>query len=739
MKRRHFLEFAGSALTILGLNQLDLQKQAVNYGRVLAQSTPRKLALLVGINEYSEASSFTKLYGCVTDVNLQKALLTHRFGFNNADIVTLTDAQATRQGILEAFEEHLIKQAKPGDVVVFHYSGHGSRIADHDRDHADGTNSTFVPVDSTLPPGFPNQGGTVMDITGHTLFLLTKAINTDNFTAILDSCHSGGGTRGNLRIRSVDGGPQLQISPQEQEYQEKWLSRLNLSADEYIKQRRIGIGNGAIVASAKREQLAADAPFSDFDAGVFTYVLTQYLWQQTSGETISNTIPNIARSTTRLSSQRQEPDYEVEPNTNNDKQALYFINPALPPADAVIEQVTGQQVQIWLGGIDPQNMTAFEKGASFTAVGSDNTEIGEIQLESRQGLIGTGKIVQGASAIKPGTSLQERVRSLPSDFSLIIGLDPTLGQESAAAKQALDKLSRVKAIPLQQGQVNYILGRMTQSLYQEEVKKQTKNIPTVGTLGLFSSGGDVIPGSFGPTGEAIASAITRLQPKLKSLLAAQMVKLTLNTDSSRLNVVVSLRPEGQNAQLVAQVFPTRGINKASGQPTKSSAPLTDASRLPLGTPVQFQVANQETSDLFVSLLVIDPTGEITVVFPNNWTASEAATRVAAGQTLSIPDSSQDSFQLIAQEPKGTVEVLCIASRVPLRQAMKQLQAIASRDGQSRGPVALTDPVEVMEGLLSDLDEGSRSRGSGSRGIGAIARATVDTSQLATMSITFEVI
>ena len=48
----------------------------------------------------------------------------------------MTDKQATRQGILTTFEEHLIKQAKPGDVVVFHFSGHGSQVEDRDRDSA---------------------------------------------------------------------------------------------------------------------------------------------------------------------------------------------------------------------------------------------------------------------------------------------------------------------------------------------------------------------------------------------------------------------------------------------------------------------------------------------------------------------------------------------------------------------------------------------------------------------------
>ena len=203
--RRHLLQSASSALAALGINQLLFQQQAHRYGQVLAQTTSRKLALLVGINEYSTQP----LEGCLNDIELQRNLLIHRFKFNPKDILVLTDTKATRQGILTAFEEHLIKQAKPGDVVVYHYSGHGSRIFDPNpifvEPGKEGMNGTFVPVDGKLPAGYPEVGGTVQDIMGHTLFLLMSALKTENVTVVLDSCFSGGATR-ESRVRSRDGG-----------------------------------------------------------------------------------------------------------------------------------------------------------------------------------------------------------------------------------------------------------------------------------------------------------------------------------------------------------------------------------------------------------------------------------------------------------------------------------------------------------------------------------------------------
>ncbi|NJK27756.1 MAG: caspase family protein [Coleofasciculaceae cyanobacterium SM2_3_26] len=166
MKRRHFLQFAGSALATLGLSTLDLQQQASRYGGVLAQGTPRKLALLVGINEYPKSKRFSKLEGCLTDVELQRHLLIHRFGFNHSDIEILTDAQATRDGVVTAFQEHLINQARPGDVVVFHFSGHGSRIVDRNPIDSSGLHSTLVMADDATTEEI------VDDIPGQMLYLM---------------------------------------------------------------------------------------------------------------------------------------------------------------------------------------------------------------------------------------------------------------------------------------------------------------------------------------------------------------------------------------------------------------------------------------------------------------------------------------------------------------------------------------------------------------------------------------
>ena len=108
-----------------------------------------KKALLVGINDYAPVGAGgPDLRGCVNDVR-DMANTLNVLGIIPATPGTmqiLTDARATRAAILNGFK-WLIKGAKKGDVLVFHYSGHGSQVADTSGDELDGKDETICPHD----------------------------------------------------------------------------------------------------------------------------------------------------------------------------------------------------------------------------------------------------------------------------------------------------------------------------------------------------------------------------------------------------------------------------------------------------------------------------------------------------------------------------------------------------------------------------------------------------------------
>lgn len=734
MKRRHFLQFSSSLLVSLGMSQWDLILQANRYAQVLAQSTPRKLALLVGINDYEAA--LTPLKGCTTDVEMQRELLINRFGFNKDDIITLTNTQATREGILTAFEEHLIKQAKPGDVVIFHYSGHGWRVLDPNPIGGDKFNSTMVPIDK------PQSGNPLPGIMGQTLFLLMSAIATENLTVVLDCCYSGGGKRGSLVVRSasVPSNVTPEASPEEFEYQKRWLQQLNLSKEEFIERRAKGVAKGVVIASAKRDQYAADAPFGDFYAGAFTYLLTRYLWQETGNSSLETVFVNLGRRTkdlARTAHVEQDPEVEVKPGSDLKSQPLYLLEKPRPAAEAVIRNVSGNQVEMWLGGVASQSLEAFKAGAIFSIIDDEGREQGQVEQESRKGLVGEGKVIKAdqPGIVKPGTLLREQVRGIPPNLSLQVGVDETLDAQKAQVQTALQGQRRIEVIPGgTRSAVDYLLGRVIQEDIQVWQKQRIPNPPPVGSLGLFTAGRTPIPDSFGQVGESVETAMQRLRPTLKFLLAGRILQALANGDSSALNVSVSMKAlDGGGA--------SGAVSSRGSQNTRSPLPSGVSKRQKLqfkaGTNVQIEVQNNESRNLYISVLFISGSGEIAVLFPLDWNAPEDKALVAPKQAIAIPQPDDD-FEFRLRQEVGTFELVVLASVGPLRNALRGLQTIASDRRASRGkPLALNEdePANVLGNLLGDIDKNSR----GTLVPISTAVQAVDTRQLAVISTVIEVV
>jgi hypothetical protein len=145
-----------------------------------------------------------------------KQVLITRFGFAASDIVVLTDAQATRKGILDTFRSQLIAPARPGDVVVFFFAGHGQRVKERiPGNEPDGKDETLVPSDYLTQR---EEDGARTNIIDDEIGELLKQLSTrmkrgnrveGNITVAMDCCHSGSVTRGNAVTRGRDWDEQL--------------------------------------------------------------------------------------------------------------------------------------------------------------------------------------------------------------------------------------------------------------------------------------------------------------------------------------------------------------------------------------------------------------------------------------------------------------------------------------------------------------------------------------------------
>jgi metacaspase-1 len=88
----------------------------------------RRKAIVVGINDYE---SQPRLRGCVNDCTNMGIALREFAGFGAADVRGISDEFAAKRDIEEQLD-WLVDDARDGDLLAFHFSGHGSRVPDRD-------------------------------------------------------------------------------------------------------------------------------------------------------------------------------------------------------------------------------------------------------------------------------------------------------------------------------------------------------------------------------------------------------------------------------------------------------------------------------------------------------------------------------------------------------------------------------------------------------------------------------
>ncbi|QHJ01319.1 hypothetical protein GT347_27025 [Xylophilus rhododendri] len=135
-------------------------------------------ALCIGIDAYPAPNT---LSGCVDDTRTWQRTLT-ALGF---EVASLCDKDASHQAIVETLGV-LVRDARAGDTLVVHYSGHGTQVDDFDGDEDDGLDEALVPIDF-------QAGAFLVDDDLRDIFRqLPPGVD---LTCFIDCCHSGTITR----------------------------------------------------------------------------------------------------------------------------------------------------------------------------------------------------------------------------------------------------------------------------------------------------------------------------------------------------------------------------------------------------------------------------------------------------------------------------------------------------------------------------------------------------------------
>jgi len=262
-----------------------------------------KRALIIGINNYQTIS---RLRGCVNDTTDLRLALKERAGFGGDQIRLLVDGRATKAAIEERLR-WLVKGAQPGDLLVLHFSGHGSQI--RDRGEQDELSDQ---LDEILCPWDMDWDGRFIDDD-----YLRDALQVPDgvvLEAILDCCNSGDGQH------QVELPPALPEADADSErvprFAQPPVDIVSRHAGLSLPQQRLlqhqPRSQLALWSACADSQTAADARIDGIVHGAFTYYFCKHLREAQGALTRAELLEQV-KSSLRQAGYTQVPELAAPP------------------------------------------------------------------------------------------------------------------------------------------------------------------------------------------------------------------------------------------------------------------------------------------------------------------------------------------------------------------------------------------------------------------------------------------
>ncbi|MBP0016793.1 MAG: caspase family protein [Cyanobacteria bacterium SBLK] len=690
LDRRTFLQGTGLAVLAMGMGAMGGDRLTplgiASHFQALAQSKKRKFALLVGIDRYGKD---TLLQGCKTDVELQRELLIYRLGFDPRDILVLNDDRATPEQIETAFSEDFLLQAKAEDIVVFHFSGFGSKISLPNTETGIASTSNVGEEGNTeaILANCLLCGGESLGKAGileNTLFARARSLPTKNVTMVFDTSYAGNenSLQGNARSRFL---PAVDFS---------------VSGDESAKQPQPSSPPGVLLKAAREGETAIEVVWDGFSAGLFTYTLVQALWQTTAPNTLQATFSRSAAQMQGIGNQRPQ---KLGRKAGDASIAAYFTQPeSLSSAEGAIAEVddNGKSVSLHLAGLP---ITALQNYAANSQLMAGDPESAiALKVVSRSGLTVKAERIDNEEtrerSLSPGWLVRESLRRLPRNIGLIVALDAKFSRiERVDATSAFANIATVSSVVTAGEQsADCLFSRA--STVNSDLEGETDKPSLPQGYGLFSTGFVALPNTLGLGDEAIKAAVERLMPKFNVLLAAKLWQAIVNEASSQLAVRVGFQATNpQHPQTIERS--TRGFE---AQKPRTNHFEKAFPAFPSGESVRFKIENAGHRPIYLTMVGVNATGVPLVLSDQS---NDTGIEIAPDSILSIPKAALTLNGFTTTTP-GIEEIVVICSRSPFENLARVLATLSPSGGQGKGLIEAGKPLEIARALLQDLNDAS---------------------------------
>ncbi len=634
-------------------------------------SSSRKLALLVAVGHYYQlgAPQGQKPWPMLhvgPETEEYRQTLVRDYGFRPEDVLVLLDEKATAASIRRAFQDHLVAKARPGDVVLFHFSGHGQQLPDQLgplADEEDGLDESLVPYDALDQSVAEGVRKNIRDDeVGVWLESLVKKMTKvgqvhGHILVTLDSCFSGSATRGSLVARgrawdeSMDG-----QRPAHRAFAHE--GRVGMMRAEQLADRNI------VVVSASRSDQSA---WEKNARGVFTRH-----WLKLLGTASSAALPSYRAALDRLAIDIAAEGVDQSPQVEGAADLRLFSGLAQPlsrPRDAVRVYVDG-------------------KGALRLQAG----ELHDVTVGSRYALYELG-----AAQLDSATKLADAVVTEAGPFTAALETKRMLGARNGAL--AVETAHAFPLLPLR-----VRLSGLTWDAFDES--GSARNNRPIAKSAEDGSSPDIE---------------LRYQPGTKQIevyrpTTSQRVLAVEASDSGRSTIkewlraewrrrhFSQLRNENEAARVELELIPVEAdideqTRRVRGTPMPlSSPPPGPHVGIPKGKSFLLRLRNRSSKPRYAALLAISPDGDIDRLYPTE----VGGNRIPAGEIIEPPLPTK----LIGQ-PGERVVLKVIATDVFVDFTGVSTERFRNRTRGDVPVVRATELYRPLQELLEDIGEGTR--------------------------------
>lgn len=646
LRRPIRLALAVAALTFAILSALHASSVALHL--VAPDHPPRKLALLVGITKYRD-SSVPPLEGCLNDVrDMENVLRSEPYGF--ADIFVLRNEQATHKAIVDKFEEQLIKKARPNDIVLFYYSGHGSRM--RDPKEIDGYSSTIVPYDSR------DSGKTVTDIRNSELNGLLHKVQTDNKTVILDSCFSGHAFKGLGRAKQAPEDTRFGNSPPP--LPDYATVPKGVGSDETTGFRTSGL-KYVLLAASRSDQVAFEYPADNEEHGALTYFLVQVLRKPLGQMTYQDLMDRVSSLV-----EYQYPNQNPQIAGTKGSDVLFGDQSIASPPYIKASPAGVGQVKL-KGGL----ATGLTEGSVFDIYSPSSHKFEPPELPVASAILGPPAAFESVGKIAPGQTIEEGSKAVERRHRYG-AIYTRIMYDGLANSKSLQSISTAFESQESPPQVTVVQTGVYDLRLNEET--DVSGVARVHIRG--ASGADIRDPIAADSPTLVSTMVTRI-----NRLAQWFSTMSLRNESSAAKVSLALTPDSAN----------KGAASGTYRPGRSPSFF-------VGDKFSLTITNNGRKKMFVYLLDMTENGSIKCFYPED-DDPDVNKALPPGQSKTINDLDLRIDEDSRSSVLDIIKLIATTKQIPIA----YLQQDAPRD------MAQLDPLGQM---IAKARQGRREIGTG---------------------------